>query len=90
MRTLLILRYFGNILLGGNKAEGILLLVGEGSTSKSTLCEVIELLLGRVNFIELRTKFLHERFEICRYAGKLLLSGKDVPGTFLQEEARRR
>ena len=82
----LIMRYFGNILLGGNKSHGVLVLVGEGGTSKSTLCEVIELLLGRRNFIELRTKFLLERFEIARYAGKLLLSGKDVPGTFLQEE----
>jgi hypothetical protein len=82
----LLLRYCGNILLGGNPSQQILLLVGEGGTSKSTICEIIELLLGRHNVAELRTKFLHERFEIGRYIGNMLLSGKDVKGDFLMTE----
>jgi phage/plasmid-associated DNA primase len=43
-------------------------------------------LLSRINYIELRTKLLHERFEIGRYRGKLLLAGIDVPGDFLNTE----
>ena len=51
----LFLRYAGNILLTGNVAQSILILVGAGGTSKSTLCEIIELVMGTDNFIELRT-----------------------------------
>lgn len=79
----LILRYFGNILLTGNAAQSILIMHGEGGTSKSTLCETIELIIGEDNFIEMRTEHLKERFEIGRFIGRTLLTGKDVPGDFL-------
>ena len=52
----LFLRYAGNILLTGNVAQSMLILAGAGGTSKSTLCEIIELVMGVENIIELRTK----------------------------------
>ena len=82
----LFIRYAGNILLTGNAAQSILIMNGEGGTSKSTLCELIELVMGEDNIIELRTQFLNERFEIGRYIGKTLLTGKDVKGDFLSQE----
>ena len=82
----LLLRYFGNILLTGNAAEAILIIHGEGGMSKSTLCETIQFLIGEENFIELRTEHLKERFEIARFAGRILLTGKDVSGDFLSSD----
>jgi phage/plasmid-associated DNA primase len=86
----LLLRYAANVLLGGNPSQQILLLTGEGGTSKSTACEAIELVVGRQNVAELRTEHLDNRFEIGRYVGKTLLSGKDVKGNFLQSEGASR
>ena len=86
----LLLRYAANVLLGGNPSQQILLLTGEGGTSKSTACELIELVVGRRNVAELRTEHLDNRFEIGRYLGKTLLSGKDVKGNFLQQEGASR
>ena len=86
----LLLRYAANVLLGGNPAQQILILTGEGGTSKSTVCEIIELVVGRRNVAELRTEHLDNRFEIGRYIGKTLLSGKDVKGDFLESEGAAR
>ena len=86
----LLLRYAANVLMGGNPSQQILLLIGEGGTSKSTVCELIELVVGRRNVAELRTEHLDNRFEIGRYLGKTLLSGKDVKGNFLQQEGASR
>ena len=47
------------------------------------ICIVIEGLIGRANHTQLRTELLAGRFEIARYVGKTLLTGKDVSGDFL-------
>jgi P4 family phage/plasmid primase-like protien len=86
----LFLRYAANVLLGGNPSQQILLLVGEAGTSKSALCEIIELVVGRRNVAELRTQHLDKQFEIGRYIGKTLLTGKDVKGDFLESEGAAR
>ena len=78
-------RWFGSVLLTGNAAQRILLMVGKAASGKSTIAEVVELVLGLVNCTEVRTKWLHERFEIGRLFGFSLLSAKDVPGDFLEE-----
>lgn len=82
----LYLRYTANAYLGGNPSQQFLILSGERGTSKSTLCDITEITIGRKNVAELRTKELDGRFEIGRYVGKTLLSGKDVKGNFLQQE----
>ena len=48
--------------------------------AKSTIAEVVEMVLGLINCTALRTKLLHERFEIGRLFGFTLLTAKDVPG----------
>ena len=79
-------RWFGSVLLTGNAAQRILLFIGEALAGKSTIAEVVELVLGLTNCIALRTKLLHERFEIGRLWGYTLLTAKDVPGDFLEQE----
>jgi putative DNA primase/helicase len=79
-------RWFGSVLLTGNAAQRILLCIGKAHTAKSTIAEVVELVRGLNNCTALRTKLLHERFEIGRLFGFSLLTAKDVPGNFLEEK----
>ena len=79
-------RWFGSVLLTGNAAQRILLLIGKAATAKSTIAEVVEMVRGLTNCTALRTKFLHERFEIGRLFGFSFLTAKDVPGRFLEED----
>lgn len=79
----LIQRYVGQCLLGTNISQTFLILRGTPGGGKSTLANVVEGLIGRVNVTELRMAQLSERFEMIRYVGRTLLTGKDVPGDFL-------
>jgi len=79
----LIQRYVGQCLLGDNLSQTCLVLRGTPGGGKSTLANVIEGLIGRHNVTELRITQLCERFEFIRYVGRTLLTGKDVPGDFL-------
>jgi P4 family phage/plasmid primase-like protien len=83
----LIKRWVGSLILGGNAAHRIMLLVGKAGEGKSTLTEVVESVVGPENVTELRTELLGERFEIGRFLGKLLLTGKDVPAEFLMRRS---
>ena len=78
--------YMGMTLMGRNLAQRILMLTGTAGGGKSTLCTVIEGLVGVMNCTESRTKHLGERFELARLVGKTLLTGKDVKGDFLMTE----
>jgi P4 family phage/plasmid primase-like protien len=82
----LLQRYCGSLLLGRNTAQRILLLTGTAGGGKSTLVEILEKIIGLENVTELRTDFLGERFELFRYIGKTLLTGKDVPAEFLMRK----
>jgi len=75
----------GQILLGDNTAQVIVVLHGLGGAGKGTFVEVIEGVVGRENVAQLRTKHLEKQFEIAGYVGKSLLCGRDVPGNFLNE-----
>ena len=75
--------WFGAILLGGNLAQRIMLILGTPAGGKSTLLRVIEAIIGQKNVCQLRTDLLAERFETSRFIGKTLLAGKDVSGNFL-------
>jgi hypothetical protein len=82
----LLQQYAGQILLGYNHSQTILLLIGGENSSKTAHLRLFAGLIGRHNACELRTRFLAERFEIGRYAGKTLLCGADVPYNFLSTE----
>ena len=80
----LLQRWCGSLLLGRNLAQKIMLLTGTPGGGKSTLLEIIEAIVGPANVVQLRTEHLSERFELSRFLRKTMLSGKDVPGHFLQ------
>ena len=82
----LIQRYAGQCLLGFNRSQTFLVLRGTAGGGKSTLANVIEGVIGRHNVSELRVMQLNERFELVRFVGRTLLSGKDVPGDFLNSK----
>lgn len=80
---LLLQKYFGQILLGKNLTQTILIIEGGSLMGKGTVTEVLDGIIGEENVAELRTKLLGERFEVASYHGKKLLAGRDVSGDFL-------
>ena len=79
----LLQKYAGQCLLGRNASQTLLLIRGTAGGGKSTLCEVIENIIGVENVSQLRVEQLTNRFESSRFLGRTLLSGKDVAGSFL-------
>ncbi len=84
--SILIQKYVGMCLLGRNIAQRFLILDGLAGRGKSQLALIIQNLVGRENFTELRTQHLSERFELYRYQKRTLLVGVDVPGNFLSQK----
>jgi P4 family phage/plasmid primase-like protien len=83
----LLQRWLGSVLLGGNSAQRLMMLIGKAGEGKSTLVEIAENVIGEENVTELRTDQLDSRFEMGRFLAKLLLTGKDVPAEFLMRKA---
>ena len=83
---LLLQKYAGQCLLGQNASQTLLLIRGTAGGGKSTLCEVIENVIGEENVTQLRVEQLTNRFESQRFQGRTLLSGKDVAGNFLDSK----
>lgn len=79
----------GGLLLGGNRAQKILLIRGTSGGGKSTLVSVIEKILGEHRVAYLRAKNLNGRFETAGFMGRTVLVGKDVPGDTLSEKGAR-
>ena len=82
----LLQRWAGSVLLGINASQRVLLLIGTAGGGKSTLIEVIEKVIGEQNVAQVRTKHLNKQFELFKFLGKTLLTGKDVNAGFLNEE----
>jgi P4 family phage/plasmid primase-like protien len=82
----LLQKWAGCVLLGNNSAQRILLLIGTPNGGKSTLIEIIEKIIGEQNVAQIRTKHLNKQFELYKFLGKTLLTGKDVGATFLNED----
>ena len=77
-------RYCGQCLLGENISQTFLMLTGTAGGGKSTLVNIVEMLISRTNCHELRLSQVdRSRFETQRYIGKTLLTGKDVKSDFL-------
>ena len=77
--------YMGQILLGRNLTQTMLLVTGDAGSGKSTVVNVVQKVLGENNATELRTNALRGYYEIGRYEGHSLLVGLDVSSTFLRE-----
>jgi P4 family phage/plasmid primase-like protien len=75
-------RHCGLILIGGNRAQKILFLLGKGGTGKGTIVRLIVLVLGTDNVVQLRVDKLNGRFETARLIGKLLLNAVEAPQEF--------
>jgi D5-like protein len=80
---LLLQKLFGQVVLGRNLCQKLLIIEGAGGSGKGTFSEVLDLVIGEKNVAELRTTHLPSRFEVGAFFGKALLCGRDVPGTFL-------
>ena len=83
---ILLQKYAGQCLLGRNASQTLLMIRGTAGGGKSTLCEVIENVIGEENVTQLRVEQLTNRFESQRFQGRTLLSGKDVAGNFLDSK----
>lgn len=82
----LLQRWAGSVLLGNNAAQRVLLLTGTAGGGKSTLIEIIEKVIGERNVAQFRTQHLSKQFELFKFLGKTLLTGKDVGAKFLSED----
>jgi P4 family phage/plasmid primase-like protien len=82
----LLQRYCGLILIGGNRAQKILMMLGGGGTSKGTVTRLIALVIGRRNVVQLRVDQLTGRFETARVIGKLLLNVVEASANYLNRE----
>lgn len=82
----LLQRWAGQLLLGKNLTQRIMILTGKEGRGKSTLINVLKEIIGQANVVGLRTEHLAERFELWNYVGKTFLIGADVPGGFLMTE----
>jgi phage/plasmid-associated DNA primase len=80
----------GQAILGRNLCQRIVLLDGQGGSSKSAFVGILRGVVGPHACAELRTSLLNERFEIGAIARASLLCGADVPGDFLSSRGAAR
>lgn len=76
-------QYAAQCLLGVNRSQTIMLMVGTAGGGKSTGVNIIEKLVNRQNCTELRLEQMGSRFETQRLLGKTLLTARDVRSDFL-------
>ncbi len=75
----------GSVLLGQNPAQRLMIIQGTPGGGKSTVVEIIEKVIGEQNVAQIRTEHLGKQFEMFKFLGKTLLTGKDVDQSFLNE-----
>lgn len=82
----LLQRWAGAVLLGHNAAQRFLMLLGTPGGGKFTVMSVLERTIGLENVSQMRTEHLSDKFELYGFAGKTLLTGKDVSADFLMHK----
>lgn len=83
----LVQRIAGSLLMGVNLTQRIFIFTGTPGGGKSTLIQVLQMLIGQSNVASLRPALLNHRFEMQGFIGKTCLSAADVPGNFLSHES---
>jgi len=73
-------------MLGRNFTQRILILWGASNTGKSTLMQMLRMMVGRHNMRELRNGQMDGRFESYAYIDRTLLVGSDVDQDFLSSK----
>jgi len=76
----------GLFLTGRNNWQKMLILTGIGGAGKGTIGRILGHMIGSQNIKQLRTKLLHDRFELDDLDRVSLLVGSDVSGDFLSCE----
>jgi len=82
----LLQKWAGAVLLGHNASQRFLMLLGTPAGGKSTAMTVLERTIGLENVAQMRTEHLSDKFELYGFAGKTLLTGKDVAADFLMHK----
>jgi P4 family phage/plasmid primase-like protien len=82
--------FAGQCLIGRNLLQAMLLLIGEGGSSKSAFVQTIQGVIGRSNCRELRVDALAGRFEIGCCIGKTVLIGSDVDENFFKSDGAKK
>ena len=78
----LLQKYFGQCLLGRNLTQTIMLLTGSGGSGKGTVANILELVVGASNCMQIRPGCIGGRFETNSFIGKTLLTGKESQTSF--------
>lgn len=81
----LLYEVIGLCLLKRNISEQFFMIVGEGSTGKSTYLKMIEHLVGQENYSALSISDINEKFRTERLFGKMVNVGDDTPFSTLKE-----
>ena len=78
----LLQKYFAQCLLGRNLTQTIMLLTGSGGSGKGTIANILELIVGAANCMQIRPGCIAGRFETSSFVGKTLLTGKESQTSF--------
>jgi len=78
----LLQKYFGQCLLGRNLTQTIMLLTGSGGSGKGTIANILELVIGAANCMQIRPGCIGGRFETSSFIGKTLLTGEESQTSF--------
>lgn len=79
-------RDLGRMLVPGNLAQVVSILMGWGGSGKSVLIAIVEQIIGFIHFAYLRSSQLTGRFETHGFLGKSILVGKDVSPDYLSNQ----
>jgi P4 family phage/plasmid primase-like protien len=77
----------GFVLLGDNSVHKIMMFTGDAGSGKSTLIELLEMMLGHESIATLNVERLDDRFELGSFFEKRLLVAKDVSADALNSQA---
>src|SRR5262245_10122197 len=83
----LLIRHMGLVIAGVNPVHAVGIIDGPANAGKTTIINLLILILGCQRTIQLRTAHLESQFELHAFHGKSLLYGVDAPGNFLNTPA---